>query len=84
MPNGHEILDEMDFNKKLAEMKERGELLEFVAKQVYKISIRCPKEDERITALEGQNKKMFGLTGGVSGVIGAGIVAALNWFFGAK
>jgi hypothetical protein len=84
MSNGNEMLNEMDFDKKVSEMKERGELLEFVAKQVYKISIRCPEEDKRITALESQNKKMFGVTGGVSGVIGAGIVAALNWFFGAK
>ena len=77
------MMDDLDFDQKIKSKPDR-ELLEFVAEQVYKVSLRCPIEEKRITALEGQNKKMFGLTGGVSGVIGAGIVAALNWFFGAK
>ncbi len=88
MPNGNDMLNEMDFNKKLAEMKERGELLEFIAEQVYKINRRCPIEAERITieagritALEGQNRKMFGVSGGIGGVITGVIIGVGNYIW---
>ncbi len=83
MPNGSVINEELEFKQRIKMMADR-DLLEFAVDKLYDLSLRCPKEDERITALEGQNKKMFGITGGISGVIGAGIVAAINFFTGTK
>lgn len=83
MPNGRVINEELEFKQRIATMRDR-ELLEFAVDKLYDLSLRCPEEDGRITALEKQNKKMFGITGGISGVIGAGIIAAINFFTGTK
>ena len=49
--NGKELLNELDFDKKIKTKPDR-ELLEFIAEQVYDICKRCDVEDKRITYLE--------------------------------
>lgn len=79
MPDGKEILNDIEFNRQIKGMGDR-QLIEFIAAQTYETCQRCPKHDKRIASLEDQNKKAFGVTGGIAGLIGAGIVAALNYF----
>mgnify|MGYP001577527881 CR=1 FL=1 len=80
MPNGMFVTNELDFEKKIADMKNR-QLLEFVARQNYETCIRCEKHDRRIFILENQNKRASGITGGITGTLASIIVAIINYFF---
>lgn len=80
MPNGNNVINELDFESKIGALKDR-ELLEFVARQNYETCIRCEKHNTRITALEGQSKKISGVTGGITGTITAVIIGVLGYFF---
>ena len=81
MPNDKEILNDMEFESHLAEMGDNQlELIKFVARQQYKMSKLCPIHNKRIKALENKDKKMFGLTGGVGGIIGAIVASIIDYF----
>ena len=77
MPNT--INQELDFEKLISGMKDR-DLLEFVARQNYETSLRCPRHDSRIAALENQNKKISGIVGGITGAITGIIIGIINYF----
>ena len=74
------MLDEMEFEKRLKEMPDR-QLLEFVAHQTYEVCRDVTFQEKRIMALENINKKYFGITGGISAIIGGAIIAVINYFF---
>ena len=81
MPDGKEILNELEFEERLRGFDDRG-LMEFTARQVYGISDTLRDHNERIGDLEGRDKKTFGFVGGIAGfigtVVGAGITTLLN------
>ena len=74
------ILDEMEFDKRLKEMPDR-QLLEFVAHQTYEVCRDVTLQEQRITSLENVNKRAFGITGGISAILGGAIIAVINYFF---
>ncbi len=73
-----DMVNEAEFENEMKEMSDR-QLSEFTARQIVAICKRCTTEDVRITALEGQSKKAFGITGGVSGAVGAAVIAILDF-----
>jgi hypothetical protein len=72
MANGRYILNDLEFKNKIAEMNDRA-LMEFTAELAYSSAIR-------VTSLENQSKKSFGVTGGVSAFFGAAIAATVDYF----
>ena len=79
MPNGKYVLNNLEFEKSISNLKDR-ELLEFVARQNYETCIRCEKHNTRIIALENQSKKISGIFGGIAGLIAAIVVGIINYF----
>jgi hypothetical protein len=79
MSNGNYVNSELEFEKSIANMPDRT-LLEFVARQNYETCIRCEKHNSRITSLEKQSKRVSSITGGVTGLISAVIVAVIDCF----
>ncbi len=75
------MLNDLEIEKAIGEMPDR-KLLEFTARQVCAIHAIALDHEKRITGLETHDKKLFGAVGGISGLIGAGIVAAINYFTG--
>ena len=79
MPN---ILDNMDFEHRLEEMGDNQiELLKFVARQQFAMSQLCPIHDKRIKKLENRGKREIGATSGISAILGAVIVAVIDFLF---
>ena len=81
MPNGRDVVNELDFLEHIKELPDR-ELLEFVARQNFETAIRCPVHDRRITSLEKGSRKTSGITGGATGGIIAAIVAIISYLKG--
>lgn len=77
MDNG--INYELDFEKRIGEMKDR-QLLEFVARQTFEIIGKCRTYDKKIEAIENGDRKIASFTGGISGTITAVIIAVINYF----
>jgi len=78
MPNGKSVVNELEFEERIKALPDR-ELLEFVARQNYETSIKCPIQDRRITSLERGSRKTSGITGGATGGIIAAIVAIISY-----
>lgn len=81
MPNGSEMLNDLEFDKQIKEMTDRG-LMEFTARQLYEHCEESNIRDGKIKALEDRDKKFAGAVGGASGLLGAAIIAVLNYFTG--
>ena len=79
MPNGSEMLEEMNLEEQLKKFSDR-ELSEFTARQVYELSNICNLHERQIKILVGRDNKTFGLVGGASGILGSAIIAVLNYF----
>ncbi len=77
MANG--INYELDFEKRISEMKDRS-LLEFVARQTLEIAGKCNTYDLQIASLEGGSRRQSGLIGGISGAITGVIIGVINYF----
>ena len=86
----NEMLEELDFTRKMKTMKDR-DLLEFMAGQVYEICQVCPKHtisiekhEGRLTVLEERDRKTFGAAGAVGGgavaILGGVIIFVLKHF----
>ncbi len=69
MPNGQEMINDMEFEKSLSRLT-GDELTRFVARQLY---IHC-KEDRKLT------KKTLGFTTGAASMVGAVVVSLVNYF----
>ena len=88
MPNGKELLNDMDFNKKLDEMgDDLPSLVKFMAwrqydmtKQLAEVTSLCPVQNKRIQKLETRGKKEVGASGGVGAVIGVAIATLIEFF----
>lgn len=85
MPNGKEMIDEMDFKQRMKLLGDR-ELSEFIAEQVWEKNALCQdhdkrlcSQDERIISLEGAGKR-GALSGGVTGGIVGTVIALLEYF----
>jgi len=76
--NGQHFMDDLELEHSIKTMDNR-ELLEFTARQSYDTCVKVGINDNRITKLENKDKKTASLIGGTSGIIGAAVVAVLNW-----
>ncbi len=80
MPNRTaSFLGGLELEEHLDKMSDR-DLMEFTARQVFAICRRCETEDKRITTLENRDKRVFGITGGIGGIIGAIFIAMVDYF----
>lgn len=76
MSNGKNMLNDMEFEHRLAEMGDnQTELIKFVARQQYEMSKRCPVHEQRIGKLESRTKKGMAASGGA----GVTITAIVWW-----
>ena len=73
------MLNDAEFENEIREMSDR-QLSEFTARQVLGLCKRIKGNEGRITSLEGRSKKAFGITGGISGALGAAVVALIDYF----
>jgi len=80
MASNRSILNNLEFETLIKSMNDRT-LLEFTARQVYEVKTITFRLKKRVDNLENRDRKFFGTIGGISGVIGASIVAALNFLF---
>ena len=78
MPNGKEILNEMEFRQRIKAMPDR-ELLEFAAGEMWETCQRVDIDSKRIKTLEDRDTKTFGISGGIGGAIGGGIAALVSY-----
>ena len=80
MVNKKGILNDIEFENQLNKLGDNHiDLIKFVARQVYEVRITAFDHAQRLTTLENRDKKLFGTIGGISGAIGAGIVAAIDY-----
>ena len=75
-----QILNELDFEKQIGVMEDR-KLLEFIARQTMELSQRCPEHAKRIGILENRDRKSFGVSGGIGGVVAGIVVTLINYFY---
>jgi len=79
MPNGREIINELDYRQRIKIMGDR-ELSEFTAFQVYETCIIVQNHGKRIEKMESRDRKTFGYVGGIGGLIGAIIAGTIDFF----
>ncbi len=93
MPNGHMIVNEMDFEKQMKCMSDR-ELSEFTARTLYdhcenergladKVSLLengAMDRESRLKVIEGGNKKVSAISGGITAGIISGILFLIEFF----
>lgn len=80
MPDGKEMLNELEFESRLQEFGDNQlELLKFVARQQFQTSKILPHHNKRITNLENRDRKAFGVSGGIGGIIGATIASVIDY-----
>ena len=76
------MLNGMDFRAKAKELKAKGELDEFIAEEVYKISLRCPTCQERLGKLEGRMVWVTAVAVGGGAAAGTGVPQLIRLIFG--
>jgi len=81
MPNGYDLINEINFRESIKRMEDR-ELSEFTALQVYETCILVQKNDKRITTLENRDKRWAGIGAGIGAVFAVLFYAILNFFRG--
>ena len=79
----NELLDDLEFEKRITDPKlsDRG-LMEFTARQVYECNKEISGHGKRIKSLESRDRKQFGVSGGIGGIIGSAIAALIYFFRG--
>jgi hypothetical protein len=83
MGESSEMADAMEFEGQLAGLH-GDELSRFIARALYNHCREQSTLNDKVTALESRSNKFAGMVGGVSGVIGATIVAVINSISNAK
>ena len=66
-----DILSDLDFEQKIAELDDRG-LIEFVARQQHDMARRMRK-------VEGRSKRAMGTSSGIGALAGAMVVGAIDY-----
>ena len=79
MPNNKEFLGDFEIERHIKMMNDR-DLLEFTARQVYDVCGIVNKHGLRLHSLEVRGNKITGIAGGIGTMIGAAVVAVINWF----
>jgi len=79
MPNNKSFLNDFELERHIKLMGDR-DLLEFTARQAYDTCKLVAKHEKRIVALETRSNRITGIAGGIGTMIGAAILAMLNWF----
>ncbi len=70
-----EMLDDMEFEQKLDEMKKDGTLPEFTARTVYDLKKHCLECTSNLPS-----KKVSAVSGGIAGTIVAVVIAVVEYF----
>ncbi len=81
MPDGHDLSNELDFETHIKEMDDRA-LMEFTAREVYETCQLTQNHEQRIGVLENIGRKTFGVSNGISTIIGGAVIAVINYFTG--
>ena len=80
MPNGKEMLGDLEFEQRIGELSDR-ELQEFTARQVFEVRKVSANHEQRIAGLEGRSRKAFAFSGGAGTFVGGVIVGLINFFY---
>lgn len=81
MTNGREMLNDLEFENHIQELgDDLPKLVKFVARQQFEMSKELPAIERRVKDLEGRNNRFFGAVGGISGLLGAAFVKAIDYF----
>ena len=74
------FLDDVNFENQITELGDNQlELIKFVARQQYSASKVLVSHDKRLNKLEARDRKAFGISGGIGGLIGAGIAGFIDY-----
>ncbi len=68
------MLEEMDFEGKMKTMTDRA-LIEFIARQSYETCQAVDAHNKRIEAIEGRDRRAYGLAG-----LAGGVVSGIGYF----
>ena len=79
MPNGKEMLGDLEFEQRIGELSDR-ELQEFTARQIFEARKVGADHEERIAGLEGRSRKAFMFSGGAGTFVGGIIVGIIDFF----
>lgn len=74
-----QILNDMELENQMKGMGDR-QLLEFVARETWKLSRMHGVHAKRLESLESVNRKSFGVVGMVGTFIGGVIIAVIEYF----
>mgnify|MGYP001567928641 CR=1 FL=1 len=78
MPNG--MLNDLEFENQLSNMGDNQlELIKFVARQQFTSSKLLAVHDKKISDLETGDRKISGITGGISGTITSIIIGIISY-----
>ena len=77
----NEMLEDMEFEKHLTDLDDRG-LMEFTARQVYDVNKTVSGHGKRLRTLENRDRKQFGISGGIGGIIASAIYALIYFLKG--
>ncbi|KKN60078.1 hypothetical protein LCGC14_0535470 [marine sediment metagenome] len=76
---GNDMLDDLEFENQMNALgDDQLELIKFVARHQFSTNRVFNK---RITKLEKQNKKVFGVVGGAGAILASAFIAALDYLF---
>ena len=80
MPDNNGILSDLEFENQINDLGDNQlELIKFVARQQYSSSKVLIVHDKRLSKLEARDRKTFGISGGIGGIIGAAIASAVDY-----
>lgn len=79
MPNGKEMLNEMEFTQRIKKMPDR-ELSEFTALQVWEACSTLQNHDTRLLKVEKRSRRIVGWIGTAGVLIGAIVVGVIDYF----
>ena len=79
MAQDDSMLDNLEFERRIGEMGDR-ELQEFTARESFHTHRVVRGHDKRIRNLEGKHRKALSISGGIGSMIGAAIIAIINYF----
>ena len=86
MPNGQDMLNDLEFEKKIADFTP-GE--RFLARELYRVKENCQVcntaldcHDKRISSLEDDRKKIYTIAGLIAALSAGGVSGIFKWLTG--
>ncbi len=78
MPNGSELINQLTYKAQIKSRSDRS-WQEFTAEKVFELATMSADHEKRIVTLEERDRKAFGISGGIGGIIGAALIALTNY-----